>query len=346
MKYKSSSKIFGGKTIIQKPIRFFIKIYQNSYRFVSVWVFRCVVLVGLSFVCMGGISEVFGLSKKEKKRLEVYQFLLRELSEMESKEKLQKIFLDSRVRFRSRLIWLNIDPPSQKKYFAESLKKKVIEKGVNFRKKHRKALEKIEKEYGVPAELIVSILYVESNFSLKTARFHVFSAYSTLSFAGRPYWKKQAIKNLNKKYSRLSKKDLETKKKELVERLNRKAKWALEELKALFLASKKMKRPILGLKGSFAGAMGYPQFIPSSYLKYALDGNGDGRVDLYQLEDAMVSVANYLKNHGFKQEDPESYSEAVYSYNHSHEYVDFVLKYFLRVKKAWKKLEKLEKSKK
>lgn len=315
----------------------------SSYRFISI------LILSLYFVCsglLGGLSEVWGLSKKEKSRLSAYQFLVDALSEVESKEKLKKIFLDPRVRFRSRLIWLNIDPPSQKRYFAESLKKEAVAKGLNFRKKHAKTLEKVEEEYRVPAELIVSILYVESNFSLKTARFHVFSAYSTLSFAGRPYWKKQAIKNLKKKHSRLSKKEFEIKKQELMERLDRKSKWALEELKALFSASRKMNRSILDLKGSFAGAMGYPQFIPSSYLNHAVDGNGDEHVDLYQIEDAITSVANYMKNHGFKQEDPKSYQKAVYSYNHSHEYVDFVLKYFLRIKELWENSKKSKNSKK
>ncbi|HEO66325.1 MAG TPA: hypothetical protein ENI73_10730, partial [Spirochaetes bacterium] len=131
----------------------------------------------------------------------------------------------------------------------------------------------------------------------------------------------------------LSKSELDTKIQKFKERSAKKGKWAVEQLKALFSVSRGMKRPILSFRGSFAGAMGYPQFIPTSYMNYAVDGNGDHKVDLYNIYDAISSVGNYLKTVGFKGDKPESQYQAIYHYNRSDDYVQFVLEYSKRLKK-------------
>lgn len=80
---------------------------------------------------------------------------------------------------------------------------------------------------------------------------------------------------------------------------------------------------------SFAGAFGYPQFLPLSYLNYGVDGNKDGKIDLFNMEDAISSVANYLSSHGWKKDK----KKAIFSYNPSDWYVEAFFKIYKSLKK-------------
>ena len=85
----------------------------------------------------------------------------------------------------------------------------------------------------------------------------------------------------------------------------------------------------LAVKGSWAGALGYPQFMPDS-LRWAEDGNGDGAIDLFDFDDAILSIARYLAAHGWAK----SHQEAVWGYNHESAYVEGVLAYSTALKKT------------
>ena len=102
--------------------------------------------------------------------------------------------------------------------------------------------------------------------------------------------------------------------------------WAYRELSALLeLKNTHGIRPE-SLKGSVMGAIGWPQFLPSSLVKFGADGNGDGRIDLYNAEDAIFSTANYFRGHGWCEAKFPSDKEAViWDYNHSKAYVRIVL---------------------
>ena len=81
------------------------------------------------------------------------------------------------------------------------------------------------------------------------------------------------------------------------------------------------------MKGSWAGAFGIPQFMPSSYVIFAVDDNGDGKVDLYDYPDAFASIANYLRRVGWKTGNEKKMRRAVYNYNHEKAYVNAVFSY-------------------
>ena len=95
-----------------------------------------------------------------------------------------------------------------------------------------------------------------------------------------------------------------------------------------------MKKDPLELKSSWAGAIGIPQFIPTSYLDFGVDGNKDGKINLFDLEDAFHSVANYLIKNGWENNT----LQAIYSYNHSLNYVMGVKAYAEELK--WRKNRK------
>ena len=145
------------------------------------------------------------------------------------------------------------------------LTEKRISGGKEFLRKHSGTLERIEQETGVPKEIITSILGVETYYGRRQGSYRVLDSLSTLAFdyPKRPlFWR---------------------------------------ELKSFFVMVQQEEMDAGKVKGSYAGAMGYGQFIPSSYLAYAVDGDGDSKKDLWENPtDAIASVANYFKRHGWK----------------------------------------------
>lgn len=148
---------------------------------------------------------------------------------------------------------------------------KRITDGVAFYRANRALLERIGGEYGVPPEVIVAIIGVETGYGKIPGRYRVLDALSTLAFNYPP-----------------------------------RAKFFRGELKQLFLLhDKQLAYPIDELKGSYAGAMGWGQFMPTSIQKWAKDEDGDGRIDLWNsLPDITASVANYFAEHGWQKGEP------------------------------------------
>lgn len=282
-----------------------------------------VILITILFLS----SLTFSLTKAEKKKLVFYDKIITALSQVAPKQKIQKLILNRRVRFRPKLILLNLNQPNSKKYFNDSLGKKAVLKGKRFFKRYHKTLAKVEKKFSVDKEVIVAILYIESNFKPHKARYNVFNAYSSLAYADHPIYLKRNLKKIKRIYRKLSPEKFILKKKEFIERSKWKAEWAINQLIALFSVAQKMKLSILKIKGSFAGAIGYPQFIPSSYLKYAVDGNNDNFIDLYNIHDAIASVGNYLNIVGYKKGNLESQRQAIHHYNKHWDYVQVVIDY-------------------
>jgi len=151
-----------------------------------------------------------------------------------------------------------------------------IDGGRAFLAQHRAALQRAEDRYGVPKELIVAILGVETSYGANKGGHSVVDALYTLAFAyprsGTPA---------------------------TLERENRREAFFRDELAQLFALAREQRLDIASLKGSYAGAMGWGQFMPSSYRDYAVDGNGDGRIDLFNdLDDVFASVAHYFAKKG------------------------------------------------
>lgn len=141
-----------------------------------------------------------------------------------------------------------------------------ITNGVNFWHEHQGTLARAEKEYGVPAEIIVAIIGVETNYGKNTGSWYVIDALATLAFDYPP-----------------------------------RAPFFRSELVNYFILTREQKHDPLVFKGSYAGAMGYGQFMPSSYRNFAVDFDGDGFTDIWNNPtDAIGSVANYFKKHGWQ----------------------------------------------
>ena len=151
-----------------------------------------------------------------------------------------------------------------------------IDGGKAFLAEHRDALAKAEANTGVPAEIIVAILGVETSYGGNMGSYPVVDALYTLAFA----------------YPRTNQPDK-------IARENQREAFFRDELAQLFALGKENGFDVTTLKGSYAGAMGWGQFMPSSYRDYAVDGDGDGKVDLFtDLDDVFASVANYFVEKG------------------------------------------------
>jgi membrane-bound lytic murein transglycosylase B len=160
-----------------------------------------------------------------------------------------------------------------------------IDGGVKFWNDNVDALNRAEALYGVPAEILVGIIGVETVYGRNTGRFRVVDALATLAFS----------------YP------------EAPQRRDRMA-FFRGELESTLLFARQTGIDPLSLKGSFAGAIGMPQFMPSSLIKYAVDFDGDGKVDLLgSSSDAIGSVAAFLVAHGWQREQagPLVYAAAV-----------------------------------
>jgi membrane-bound lytic murein transglycosylase B len=180
-------------------------------------------------------------------------------------------------------------------------------------------LDKTERRYGVEKEIIVAILLVESSLGRYMDKYPVFNTLSSLSQSSHPDVFPLAVKHLKAIYP-------DVREDRLRDRAERKSRWAFKELKAFLEIGLRENMEIHEMKGSWAGAFGLPQFVPTSYLNYAVDGDGDTRVHLHNRHDAMASVANYLKVHGWKPGlmDKER-MKILFRYNRSRLYGETIL---------------------
>lgn len=159
---------------------------------------------------------------------------------------------------------------SWQRYRARFLNEQRIARGLEFWQEHEATLARAEAVYGVPPEIVVAIIGVETEYGRNTGRFSVLEALSTLAFEYPP-----------------------------------RAPFFRGELEQLLLMARESGTAPTDYKGSYAGAIGIPQFMPGSQRRFAVDFDSDGRIDLRLSEtDAIGSVARYLNLHGWQSNAP------------------------------------------
>jgi membrane-bound lytic murein transglycosylase B len=185
---------------------------------------------------------------------------------------------------------------------------------------HRNCFRRAEAAYGVEPEIIAAILLVETHFGSYTGKTPTLAIFSTFAIMNLKA-------NRDKVWKLLSPQDRHKWGREAFDmKLIDRSAWAYRELSALLELKNTHGIQPGSLKGSVMGAIGWPQFLPSSLVKFGADGKGDGRIDLYNAEDAIFSTANYLRGHGWCEAKFPSDREAViWDYNHSKAYVRIVL---------------------
>ena len=196
------------------------------------------------------------------------------IDEMVEQHSFDRAFLENRFSMVERLdsVLEAIARPAEKRltwkqYRPIFVTSKRSDKGRTFLAEHKDTLQRADKEFGVPAEIITAIIGVETYYGKRTGSYTVFDSLTTLGFDYPP-----------------------------------RSKFFKSELKEFLLLSKEEKISVDDMTGSYAGAMGMPQFISSSYRNYAIDFDGDGKRDLWNsMPDVIGSVANYFSEHGWKK---------------------------------------------
>lgn len=145
---------------------------------------------------------------------------------------------------------------------------KRINEGVKFWRENEQAVTQIVNQYGVPAEIMIAIIGVETSYGHNTGNYRVIDALSTLAFAYPP-----------------------------------RSKFFIKELESFLLICREEGLNPLEPLGSYAGAMGMPQFMPSSFIAYATDFNSNGRRDIWHdTSDVLASIGNYFAKHGWQKD--------------------------------------------
>jgi membrane-bound lytic murein transglycosylase B len=184
-------------------------------------------------------------------------------------------------------------------------------------------LTAVERVYNVPKEAVTAIMWIETRFGDFLGSYHVPSVYLSYAMATQADCIQKNKDRLRTEFDGTDEewKLIETK---IEEKAQRKASWAIAELLAMQKMMPLSPISIMNLRGSWAGAFGLAQFLPSSYLKIGVDGNNDGKINLFDVPDAAHSVGRYLKLGGWGKSKRAQHG-AVYSYNHSEAYVGAVL---------------------
>jgi membrane-bound lytic murein transglycosylase B len=155
-------------------------------------------------------------------------------------------------------------------YRAMFLTQNRIDQGRHFMEEHAALLDALENAYGIPRAILVAIVGIETNYGRSKGSYRVIDALRTLAFDYPP-----------------------------------RSSFFTRELEQYLLMTREERFDALSLKGSYAGAMGIAQFMPSSYRVYAVDFNNDGIRDLFgSMEDALASIANYFVQHGWQNGAP------------------------------------------
>ena len=184
---------------------------------------------------------------------------------------LEQIF--QRAQYRQAVIDAITTPATIKpwpEYRANFVNDKRISGGLQFWQRHAKALQIAQRQYGVPQEIIVAVIGVETQYGRNSGKFGVLDALTTLAFD-----------------------------------YPRRADFFRSELENYLLLARDQEWELFKVQGSYAGAIGIPQFMPSSYRKFAVDFDNDDMIDLLDDPlDAIGSVANYLKQYGWLSGEP------------------------------------------
>lgn len=213
-------------------------------------------------------------------------------------------------------------PTESKAMYRSFLRGPSISAARRCRLQHAAAFERAERMHGVSADVVAAILHVETHCGQNTGNSIVLYRLARLAMANEP-------ENVRRNLARLTA-EADEYDPDLDSKVRQRGRYLEDtfypEVRAMFDLAHRLDVDPLDVRGSAAGAFGYPQFLPSSFLTYGADGDGDGRISLYDVDDAAVSCARYL--HGFGWQDglsDKAKRQVVWHYNHSEAYIDAVL---------------------
>jgi membrane-bound lytic murein transglycosylase B len=233
-------------------------------------------------------------------------------------EFLSRLFIDDRAQIVPDRMKISLSTRERREWYTQFLSPESISLAKDFLRQNLKFLKKVEGQFKVDKEIIVAILLVESRFGENTGKHRVISTLASMALMDSP-------DNLQINYVSLREVDPDLSCEWVEERARRRARWAYQELKCFLTIIRDERLDPLEVRGSYAGALGMPQFIPSSYLAFATRQRGFENW-LSSKEEAIQSIANYLQIHGWKTKmSAEKKRKVLWYYNHSEPYIETLL---------------------
>lgn len=232
--------------------------------------------------------------------------------------KLQSLYARPEVRFETEGLSVYFVHRESKVNYDQYTDGRLIRRAQKYLELHQGAFEDAEATFGVDREVITAIILVETQLGKLLGTRSVLNTLSTLAALEDPAVRQQLWEEISQTPD-LRRSDFDR-------WADRKSKWAFRELKAFLQHAETEGFDPTAVKGSFAGAMGIAQFMPSNIDSLARDGNNDGRIDLFDDADAIASIAYYLKIHGWRPGiTRQKAQKVIYHYNHSDRYVEAIL---------------------
>ncbi|MCB2211306.1 lytic murein transglycosylase [bacterium] len=236
-----------------------------------------------------------------------------------------RMFDDPRAELLPQLLKVNIKQPDATGAYERFKGDASVQDTYRFLVANRATFDSVLASSPVNAEVVAAILKIESDFGSNKGPYPLFNVFATLSLLNSESLETHAPNFWDRILHDLPAEEHDSAINTANRRRSSKANWAYRELKTLIELQQKGQMDPLDERGSWAGAYGIPQFLPSSFMAYAKDGDGDDHIDLDNLSDAIASVANYLAIHRFDAENDKRRRKAVWHYNHSEDYVDAVI---------------------
>jgi len=240
-------------------------------------------------------------------------------------EFLSELFADSRAELVPAVLKISLFPNETPDTYTQFLSPEAILRSKKFLRQNLKILKQMEKKFHVEKEVTVAILMVESRFGENIGKYRVIPILASMALM-------DSQENLLTNYLSLSKIDSELPYEWIESLAKRKANRAYRELKCFLRIIGNEKIDPLEIYGSSAGALGMAQFTPSSYLAYAQNRRGFKNW-LLSKEEAVFSIGNYLRSHGWKKNLPvKKKKQILWYYNRSEPYVETILQLSKKIK--------------
>lgn len=235
------------------------------------------------------------------------------------REQIAKFYNDPECFFSKGMVIAFFKHDESKLDYKQFESAEDIAKCREYLKTYKTTFDYAEATYGVPREVITAIILVESRLGSHLGKSKAFNVLSTMAAL--------LDADVKEKFYVMAEDAKRLPREQFMNRADKRSVWAYKELKALLNYANKYGFNPFYFKSSYAGAVGYCQFMPSNILPYGADGNGDGVIDLFVHEDAICSAANYLKKNGWGglNISVEQQRKAIHRYNHSDYYVNCIL---------------------
>jgi membrane-bound lytic murein transglycosylase B len=291
---------------------FIWRFISGFFRFFSIFLFFVIV-------------PLDSLSSTESEMMYLDALAKRLVKDGFDEKQIQELFRRPEVRFDTRGVSMFSVHQEAKLNYGQFLSGSNIQKARQYMEQHLSSLQSAERVYGVEKEVITAIMLVETRLGTYLGGSSILNTLSTMAALSDPE-SREFIWNKMSKTSDHTRSQFNS-------WSDRKTDWAYNELKAFITYTQQEAVDPLSISGSYAGALGICQFMPSNVLKIARDGNLDGRINLFDHADAIASIANYLKVHGWSPGlDRDKQYQVLLRYNYSKPYADTLIDIAQRLK--------------